>query len=63
MFSQVSVKNSVYGECLPSGVSVYGRCLSRGCLARGCLTPLDTTGYGKQAGGTHPTGMHSCLQV
>ena len=21
----------------------------------------DTMGYGKQAGGTHPTGMHSCL--
>ena len=21
----------------------------------------NTTGYGKQAGGTHPTGMHSCL--
>ena len=21
---------------------------------------LDTTGYGQQAGGTHPTGMHSC---
>ena len=20
----------------------------------------DTTGYGRQAGGTHPTGMHSC---
>ena len=24
-------------------------------------TPLDTTGYGQRAGGTHPTGMHSCL--
>ena len=22
---------------------------------------LNTTGYGQQAGGTHPTGMHSCL--
>ena len=22
--------------------------------------PADTTGYGQQAGGTHPTGMHSC---
>ena len=21
--------------------------------------PVDTTGYGQQAGGTHPTGMHS----
>ena len=22
----------------------------------------DTTGYGQRAGGTHPTGMHSCLK-
>ena len=22
----------------------------------------DTTGYGQQAGGTHPTGMYSCFQ-
>ena len=21
----------------------------------------DTTGYGQQAGSTHPTGMHTCL--
>ena len=21
----------------------------------------DTTGYGQQAGGTHPAGMHSCF--
>ena len=24
--------------------------------------PLDTTGYRQRAGGTHPTGMHSCSQ-
>ena len=23
--------------------------------------PPSTTGYDQQAGGTHPTGMHSCL--
>ena len=23
--------------------------------------PLDTKGYGQQAGGTHPTAMHTCL--
>ena len=23
--------------------------------------PSDTTGYSEQAGGTHPTGMHTCL--
>ena len=27
----------------------------------GSLHPGDTTGYGQRAGGTHPTGMHSCL--
>ena len=29
----------------------------------GIHTPplVDTTGYGQQAGGTHPTGMHSCF--
>ena len=24
--------------------------------------PTDTTGYGQQAGGTHPTGIHSCYR-
>ena len=24
-------------------------------------SPADTTGYGQQTGGTHPTGMHTCL--
>ena len=23
--------------------------------------PWDSMGYGQQAGGTHPTGMHSCF--
>ena len=27
----------------------------------GCTPPADTTGYGQQADGTHPTGMHSCF--
>ena len=26
----------------------------------GRYPPLDTTGYGQKAGGTHPTGMHTC---
>ena len=26
------------------------------------LHTWDTTGYGQQAGGTHPTGMHTCSQ-
>ena len=25
--------------------------------------PSDTMGYGKRAGGTHPNGMHSCLEL
>ena len=25
--------------------------------------PWDATGYGQQAGGTHPTGMHSCCHL
>ena len=27
---------------------------------RGMHATADTTGYGQRAGGTHPTGMHSC---
>ena len=25
--------------------------------------PTDTMGYGQQAGGTHPTGMHTCYTL
>ena len=25
--------------------------------------PHDTTRYGQQAGGTHPTGMHTCFDI
>ena len=28
----------------------------------GRLPPSDTTAYGQQAGGTHPTWMHSCFK-
>ena len=31
------------------------------CVGRHLCPPLDTTGYGQQAGCTHPTGMHSCF--
>ena len=33
------------------------------CIQGGLVrppSPSDTTGYGQRAGGTHPTGMHSC---
>ena len=26
-------------------------------------SPSDNTGYGQRAGGTHPTGMHSCVHM
>ena len=40
------------------GVSTSGGGLHPGV---GLADPPDTTGYGQRAGGTHPTGMHSCL--
>ena len=45
------------GGALSSGVAGPGGCLLQG----GCLveTPLTVTA----AGGTHPTGMHSCLHL
>ena len=32
----------------------------RGCGGGGGGRAWDTTRYGQLAGGTHPTGMHSC---
>ena len=40
------------GVCLQGG-SASGEGLGR--------PPSDTTGYGKRAGDTHPTEMHSCF--
>ena len=59
------------GVCLPGGC-LPGRVSARGgvCLGGGAppgpeadTTPTtpDTTGNGQQAGGTHPTEVHSCL--
>ena len=39
---------------------------SRGCLVGGCLLPggyLVSPGTAAAAGGTHPTGMHSCFFI
>ena len=68
MFSQACVKNSV-----PRGVCVYIPTFLLAIappLGRHPLPPRQThppprqtprtMGYGQQAGGTHPTGMHSC---
>ena len=47
------------GVCLPRGVSAMGVCLPRGCLpSPGTNIPSETA---TEAGGTHPTEMHSCF--
>ena len=49
MFSQACVKNYIHrGVCIPA-------------VLWGQTPPPSTTGYDQQAGGMHPTGMHSCL--
>ena len=50
------------GMCIAGGVHGGGACVAGGCMA--CTIsppPADTTRYGQWAGGTHPTGMHSCF--
>ena len=47
------------GECLPPGGSAFGGV----CIDWGLGRPPSTTGYGQQAGGTHPTGMHPCFEM
>ena len=44
--------------CASGGLHPEGVCLQWG-LGRPCPS---TTGYNQQAGGTHPTGIHSCFQ-
>ena len=71
MFSQASVILSTGaggggGGLHPGRVCIKGRSAFRGiCIKRGWAEhplPLsDTTGYGQRTGGTHPTGMHSCI--
>ena len=41
----------------PGDSASSGICIPRG-LSR--PPPQDTMGYDQQAGGMHPTGMHSC---
>ena len=56
MFSQVSV--CPQGGCI-RGSGVWG-CVWQGHAWQGGMPPADTMRYGQRAGGTHPTGMHSC---
>ena len=48
------------GVGFPAGIPGH---MTRGSASRGVGRPprdiWDTMGYGQQAGGTHPTGMHS----
>ena len=75
IFSQASVGlylgggvhpyRGIQGVCIQWGgggggsASRWKRDLHPGGLGRP-PPPSDTMGYGQQAGGTHPTGMHSC---
>ena len=60
MFSQACVKNSVHGRGLhPQGGSAYRGSASRGS-SLGRPPKSDSRAYGRRAGATHPTGMHSC---
>ena len=53
------------------GACVAGRaCMAKGacvagwaCMVRGMRGMADNMGYGQWAGGTHPTGMHSCYII
>ena len=47
--------------CMAGFVCVCGGCAWQGGMhGRAHPPPADTTRYGQWAGGTHPTGMHSC---
>ena len=49
--------------CLQGGSVSRGVFIQRGLHPGGwAYPPSDTTGYCQWAGGTHPTGMHSCLE-
>ena len=49
------------------GHAWWGACVVGACVVvgdGGMHAPLaDTMGYGQRVGGTHPTGMHSCLNM
>ena len=63
MFSQTSGSGGAHP---PGQTPPAQRMLGYTPLPNACWdTPplMDTTGCGQQAGGTHPTGMHSCLLI
>ena len=71
----VNIQGSLHwGGLHQGGVNIQGSLHWGGSASWGgwhpgwgvCQTPRspksDTMGYGKRTGGTHPTGMHSCLE-
>ena len=53
---------SVHRGCLPQRMLGYPPPHILGQTPPGQTPPVQCMlGYGQQAGGTHPTGMHSCL--
>ena len=48
-------------DSIHRGVCIWDVCIQGGGWAELPPHQLDTTEYGQWAGGTHPTGMHSCL--
>ena len=69
MFSRACVIPSVHGGawvclgeiCIHGGMPMGGLHPGGSALGVG-HTPMDTTGHGHRAGGTHPIGIHSCLK-
>ena len=51
------------GMCGRGACMAVGACVAVGACSWGThAPPSDTTRYGQLAGGTHPTGMHSCFR-
>ena len=49
--------------CLRGGVSASRGSAFGGSASMGARQTPRTTGYGQQAGGTHPIGMHPCFEM
>ena len=61
MFSQTFAVHGGGGKA--GGFASSGICIERDVHPGGLSRPQniwDTVGYGQQAGGTHPTGIHFC---
>ena len=48
------------GVCMAGGHAWWGACMAGEHVWWGGVCVADTIRYGQSAGGTHPTGMHSC---